>query len=427
MAVRRQNRGNERMQSPFKNLYGRGKVGASIAAEAGPYRIAQSLYPRRNRDNCRILNINLDFHIDPNSKSPGVHCFWVGTNPNSPSFVVQIGTESVSLQIGEKLTSIGKIATNEWHNLQLQLNMADGSIATSLAASTYFNQLIHEGTPSPSESAAIDLVVLESNGSAAAPAIEFDNLGVQEESIPPATVHLTSVGSEVLVVDEADLTRQLSELIGMDGDFEIQIEGQPPDKPWNPGPNSVVKIASGSQSSLTNLFPLGKLGVHMPNRGDYDGFGLTFPKTWTNQETEHLFATFDFHIADIAAGDDGTWRFYVGHGPGTSAAVELFFNGKQLFQRSGDTRTPVHPISPGQWNQVQLGLDLKSKAFAGTLISGDALTTFQGEFASGWDGSVDYSFIDSFGHIGGVRPAIDIDNYEIRDTAFDSARCRKQL
>ena len=407
-------------QGPYKNLYARGKVGASIAAGAGPYRISQSLYPRRHRNNCRVLSLNLDFRLEQSSQATGVHRFWIGSNPNSPALVVQIDTASVSLQSGDKLAWIGKIMPHEWHNLQLHLNLMDGTIVTSLAAGSYFNQIIHEAMSTSPQPEAIDFVVLESRGEQAACAIEFDNLGVQEESIPPATVYLSNRESSGPIVDETELTRQLTELIGMGGDFEFQTEGQPPDRPWNPGPNSVVKLASRAQSSLSNLFPIGKLGVHMPNRAEYDGFGLTLPKTWTTPADERLFATFDFRIAEVAAGDDGSWRFYIGHGPGNSAAVELYFNGKQMFQRSGDAREPIHSISPAQWNQVQLNLDMKQKTYQGTIRTGDDVVTFQGEFATGWDGSIDYSFIDSYGHISGVRPAIDVDNYEIRDTTIET-------
>ena len=40
----------------------------------------------------------------------------------------------------------------------------------------------------------------------------------------------------------------------------------------------------------------------MPNRGEYDGFGLTLPKTWKAEETERLFACFDFRCGDSRCG-----------------------------------------------------------------------------------------------------------------------------
>ncbi len=407
-------------QSPFKNLNGRGKVGASIAADAGGYRIAQTLYPRRNRNNCRVLNVNLDFRVDAHSKATGTHRFWIGQNSNSPAFVVHIATDSVTLINGKRSAAIGKVTAGEWHNLQLRLNLTDGTIESLLATGSDSRQILHEMSSPFTQLDAIDLVVLESDREIPAPAIEFDNLGVQEGFIPPATINLpTSQGADQ-VVDEAELTRQLNEQVGMDGNFEFQTVDQAPSAPWNPGPNSVVRIASRAQSSITNIFAGGRLGVHMPNRAEYDGFGLTLLKKWTSEDTHQLFATFDFRLADVAAGADGSWRFYIGHGPGNSAAVEMYFNGKQLFNRSGDAREAIHPLSPGQWNQLQLTLDLKSKTFGGLLQNGNHSIPFDGKFAAGWDGSIDYSFIDSYGHIPGVRPAIDVDNYEIRDAAFET-------
>ena len=67
-------------------------------------------------------------------------------------------------------------------------------------------------------------------------------------------------------------------------------------------------------------------------------------------------------------------------------------------------------------------LDLKSKSYRGTIASEldseqkSWFNEFDGNFASGWDGSIDYTFIDSYGHIGGIRPSLDADNYWITDT-----------
>ena len=158
----------------------------------------------------------------------------------------------------------------------------------------------------------------------------------------------------------------------------------------------------------------------MPNRAEYDGFGLTLPKSWTLETSEQLFVTFDMRIADVTNGGDGSWRFYVGHGPGNSAAVELFFNSNQFFHRSGDSREPQQNLALGAWNQIQLALDLRLKRYQGVLRSEQSSLSFEGDFASGWDGIIDYSFIDSYGHLGGVRPAIDVDNYEIQLSRFDN-------
>ena len=411
-------------QSPFKNLYARGIVGASIAPDAGPYRIAQSIYPQRSPENCNLLNLNLDFRVEPNSKATGAHRLWIGMHPNSPKLLVSIRSGQVTVQCGQQEQIVGDVASGEWHNLQLQWNLHDGKIGSSLSTSSRVQTIVLEEALKLNDEETIGLVVIETAPNEVAPAIEFDNLGIQDDPIPSATTALPSFASEKGsasdLASDSDLIDQLNKLVGTAGDFEFQSEGQPPDKPWNPGPNSVVKITSAAQSSLTSLFPLGRLGVHMPNRGEYDGFGLTLPQTWKQQDTESIFATFDLRIVESSAGGDGSWRFYIGHGPGNSAAVELFFNGKQIFQRSGDVRESVSSIGFNQWTQVRIAMDLKSKKYTGTIESDSGTVTFQGDFATGWDGAIDYSFIDSYGHIGGVRPGIDVDNYEIRSNRFEA-------
>ena len=413
-------------QSPFKNLYASGKVGASIAADVGKYRILQSLYPRRTIKDSAPLYINLDFRIsaaDP--KTSGSHRFWIGSTSNSMALSFEISAGAISLAGDGQSERIGDVKPNQWHNLLLKLDLAGRAVSGTLSSSepnapasivaTFANKpLLSFWTGE------IDLVSLESvdNGTKAGPIIEYDNLGVQQEPIPPP--HTLDVaakdGTESDSIDE--LNRELQTLGGMSGDFELQSEGQPPASPFNAGPNSVVKVSERSQSPFQNLAPRGSFGIYMPNRGNYDGFGLALPKTWNAEKVEPLLACFDFRCVDIAAGDEGTWRYYLGHGPGNSAAVELFFHGKQFYRRSADAKEPVCSLVPGEWYQVQLSIDMKSRTYSGTLQSQTKREEFRGELAKGWDGTIDYSFIDSYGHLGGVRPSLDADNYVIRETPF---------
>ncbi len=408
-------------QSPFKNLYARGKVGASLAVGAGRYRIAQSLYPRRTADNCDTMYFNLDFRIgSSNATTGGAHRFRIGAFPDSLAVVLLITPEAVSLQIGDAIEPLAPIKPNEWHNIQLSLNLRKRTVSGTIvepAALTKFDTL----PLSPDWNGVVDFVELDSSDAAATlPAFEFDNLGVQEQPIPPASKEIIFAASRIGDIDIVQLTHELQELAGLDGDFELQAIDAPPTSPWNPGPNSVVKISAKSQSPFANMYPVGTHGIHMPNRAEYDGFGLTLPKPWLAQDTKQLFASFDFCCADVAAGGDGSWRFYMGHGPGNSAAVELFFNGKEFFRRSADAREAVTSLTVGEWYQVQLQLDLQERTYSGTLTSPTSAMEFTGQLASGWDGTIDYSFIDSYGHLGGVRPGLNIDNYEIADHKFPS-------
>ncbi|MBC8113930.1 MAG: PSD1 domain-containing protein, partial [Candidatus Saccharimonas sp.] len=411
-------------QSPFKNFYPRGKVGASVPAGAGEYRIAQALYPHRSPDNCDTLHVNLDFRVAaPDANAKGLHRFRMGAMPASPVVEVLISSEAVSLRIGETIESLCPLKPNQWHNLQLTLDLKSRTLSGKVGmpgSTTEFS-----GKPlSPSWSGTIDFAVLDSLGQTDTklPAIEFDNLGVQESPIAPVSTELPVIAIAGNGLDHAALTKQLEELTGFDGDFELQTKDAPPASPWGPGPNSVVKMSANSQSPFLNAFAPGELGVHMPNRGEYDGFGRTVANAKPNEDGR-LFASFDFRCASKDAGGNGSWRYYLGHGPGNSAAVELFFNGNEFFRRSADATETVCPLVVGEWYQVQLTLDLKAKTYTGLLASRAKKTEFSGQLATGWDGAIDYTFIDSYGHIGGVRPSLDADNFVISATelpAFDA-------
>src|SRR6185503_9328328 len=108
----------------------------------------------------------------------------------------------------------------------------------------------------------------------------------------------------------------------------------------------------------------------------YDGLGLTLAAPWLAARTEVLFVAFDFRCGQHDAGDDGSWRFYLGHGGGGSTAVELQFNGTEFFTRSGTTYDVVARLRTGEWHQVQLKLNLKEKTYTGTVATPAESTPF---------------------------------------------------
>jgi hypothetical protein len=109
----------------------------------------------------------------------------------------------------------------------------------------------------------------------------------------------------------------------------------------------------------------------------------------------------------------------VGHGPGNSAAVELFVNGDMLYARSGGAIEPVRAVKVGDWHHVALTLDLRARTYSGSVGTPGDLTSFAGKaFATGWDGVIDYHFVDSYGHLGGVRPGLDVDNLTVREASI---------
>jgi hypothetical protein len=406
-------------QSPFKNLYPTGKVGVSVPADAGEYRIEQSLYPRRTGKNCNRLYVNLDFRVAaPSADAKGRHRFTLGAIGATPAVEVLISSETISSQPNDTAKSLVTLKPGEWHNLQLTVDLTKRTVCGKVGVPGSTTELPSKAI-SPDSPGAIDNVVFDSVGppKAKGPAIEFDNFGVQEMPIAPVSTSAPIVAPVVSEPDLVALTEKLNALTKFDGDFELQTRNEPPKSPWNPGPNSVVKLSTDAQSPFQNIFPAGELGIHMPNRAEYDGFGLTLTNVKPDKEGR-LFVSFDFRCASRKAGGDGSWRFYLGHGPGHSAALELYFNGGEFFRRSADEKDSVCPLAIDKWHQVQLTLDLKAKTYTGVLAARTGKTDFTGKLASGWDGTIDYLFIDSYGHIGGVRPSLDADNFAIGDNAF---------
>ncbi|MFM7099644.1 MAG: DUF1553 domain-containing protein, partial [Verrucomicrobiota bacterium] len=236
--------------------------------------------------------------------------------------------------------------------------------------------------------------------------------GLQPEPPAPVSLEPAALAGEAGAAEAEAVDADLRRWMGIDGGFELQADGAPPATPWGPGPNSVVRVSSGSQSPFRNLLPPGRLGLRLPAGDAYNGFGQTLPQSWKPDSTPVLHASFDVRSGPALAGG-GSWRYYLGHGPGPSAAVELFFDGARFFRRSGDARDPVASLSPGEWHQVQLRLDLRQRKYSGLLASAHGSQAFAGDFASGWDGAIDYTFIDSYGHRGGPKPSLDADNFTL--------------
>ncbi len=403
-------------QSPFKNLYPAGKFGANIAGGEQDYQLEQALYPRRMRETGRTLQVNLDFRTAATTNAtPGCHRFWIGARADSPAVEVLISTEAIFSRKNGQPERLAELQLHQWYNLQLSLDLADrtfsGNVVGPGAVVTFSNQPF-----APDWSGVVDYVALDSRARAGAalPVLEIDNFGLQLEPLAPASTTLGALTGAPGSPDAVALAAEWQKLVGLDGDFEAQTDDAPPGKPWSPGPNSVVKVAVAAQSPYHNIYPAGRLGVHLPKRSDYDGLGLTLAPKWSAASNEVMYAAFDFRCGDGDAGEDGSWRFYLGHGPGSSAAVELHFNASEFFARSGATNEYVAKLRSGVWHQVQLRLDLQAQRYVGTLATPLGSTRIAGTFAPGWDGTIDYAFIDSYGHRPGIRPALAADNFAFR-------------
>ncbi len=417
-------------QSPFKNVFLSGKVGTTIEENSKAYHFSQSIYASFPPPKGQSLFFNCDFRVD--SKTADIklwrHHLSLGAAENQPWLEMYIGADGVYTSSEPGSEPIAKLQPGVWYNLQVS---ADGdspqSFRCRLSSPESFVDFSMPALPltieSPKNRMLVKFAAPVTTSSASQgyyPSIRIDNLAVQSEPFGPATT-TSAIDPEIIEPSEIQgIESELQSLVGLGGDFELQSDNQPPTPPWGAGPNSVVKVTSAAQSPLIDYSGEDRLGIEMPNRADYDGFGVTMPKKWLRETTPVVHAAFEFCSFDSRVRGDGTWRFYLGQGPGQSAAIELFLNANGLYARFGDSRERMADLEPGRWYRIELKLDLAMNTYTGVLLpsaGGQPIKSFGGPVASGWNGTIDYSFIDSYGHIPGVRPGLHVDNYFIDETA----------
>jgi len=404
-------------QSPFKNIYSGGRCGVSIAAGARPYRCTQAVHGMPRDTAPVFLNLDLRRHA-PAPAATGRHRITL-TASGVAAIELVVSAESLALVAAGATHDLGPMPAAEWINLQLAIDSAAHEVSGRLGSPGNVREFgpfllaAEAGGPidGPIDGVELAALVEPTTAYAAAP-LDCDNLAIQSTPISPVSLERPAA---IAGPDAKALRARLRELSGYDGDLEMQSAGAPPAAPWNPGPASVVRLDAKAQSPFRNLYAPGRLGLTLPSRAEYDGFGLSLPPISPDSQGR-LHVSFDIRPGKRAGDGAGTWRYSIGHGPGPSPAIEMFFDDAAFFARDGQTTSPVATLAADRWHQVQLVLDLAKRTYTGLLLSEGSSTPFSGPLAATWDGIIDYTFIDSYGHVGGLRPALDIDNFSVSST-----------
>ena len=405
-------------QSPFKNLHPFGEVGCSIAPDIGDYSVSQRIYPTRTKG---IVHFNLDFKVaNGTPAAKGGHRLMIGSKEKGPLIEIFLYPREIVVRMGPDKKAIPLAKPGDWHNLRLDIDL-DKKTFSGLVGLPGQVTPIEKHTFAKDAMGPINLLVIESKlgDKGALPGLDFDNIALQETPISPVSLTPTAKGVEW--ISQLEKCRaELKALGGFDGDLESQTAGTAPSLPYHPGPNSGVIIKKDSQSPNKNIYPVGKQGIHMPMTaaGGYNGFGLHLPQPFQAATTERLYLGFDFRVQsgkETGKGALGTWRFQLGKSH-ISPAIEMAFNEGALFVRSGKTIAKTCSLTPGEWYQIVIKLDLKNRKYVGSVASGTQKTEIHGLLAEGWEGTIDYAFIDSGGHLAGAKPAMDADNFLISTT-----------
>jgi hypothetical protein len=214
-------------QSPFRNLYPHGKVGVYVAEGAHGYRIWQGVHPALEPGNCEMLHVNLDFRIaTQRTGTSGRHRLFIGAAPEMPAIEMVVSADAVFVRSGAELERVCTSRPNAWQNLQLTLDLrrrtVTGRVGTAGRVTEFSSRPIAPRWPGR-----IDLVMLDSDGGTVAtsdgvslPAIEFDNVGVQENAIA-AISEASAPADQAIIRSDARGTREQLEKLLANGPFAM--------------------------------------------------------------------------------------------------------------------------------------------------------------------------------------------------------------
>ena len=250
--------------------------------------------------------------------------------------------------------------------------------------------------------------------------------------LPPsiASKRMAQHESRIAELNEqiADLTGQQKDLkdqmavatgtVGFSG-FETQTTGERPDASF--GLFGTVVVKSAAQSPFRNVFSSGTRGLAAPADLSNNAFVRTIEPAHDAQTTPRLYYNIDFRNVEQNSAATGAYRFYLGQGPGHSAAVEMGVSATTFFIRNGSTYHAVRELQPGEWYNVQVELDLVNGTWSGHVgVPGDLETFTDVAVSDGWSGVVDHTFVDRYGPGSGRVPAWHVDNLAVSSRPFSS-------
>jgi hypothetical protein len=193
-------------QSPFRNRYPLGRVGATVAAGTHTYRIGQALPATGARPGDRTFHVNLDFRVETNAAPEAPtrrHRFSLAAASSAPMVEVLIAADAVAVRVGDREQPVRSLVAGAWHSLQLVLDLQAGTVAGSVGrpgdvVSIPAWRLARPVGGGPFGAPAF--VVLEAEAGAAVanaglPGMSVDNLAVQGLPLLPVSADPMSLAS----------------------------------------------------------------------------------------------------------------------------------------------------------------------------------------------------------------------------------------
>ena len=172
-------------QSPLKNIYRGGGVGAMLPGGEGEHGIAQAI-PAYLAKDAKALSISFDFRMAPaQAGSKGEYRFFVGNGVSTPAAEVFISSEAAFVRSGDEVQEVRKLKPGQWYQAQLNLD---------LAAKTWQAVVASPGDPFTSESlklasgfrGEVNHLALDARGhqQGPRPMLEIDNIATSRTPFP---------------------------------------------------------------------------------------------------------------------------------------------------------------------------------------------------------------------------------------------------
>ena len=189
--------------------------------------------------------------------------------------------------------------------------------------------------------------------------------------------------------------------LNADGDFGAQAVGSPVAAPWDPV-GGTHTVTAEAQSPFTNVYSDNGRGASMTSTGE-NSYLVDFFSPVTADTAPTLYYNVDFRITD----DSGAIRrFQIGQGAGVSDALTFFVSDTTFLvcdnhYGNGGFHSPeviTDQLTPGQWYNVQLEVDLANRSYSGVVASHtESFSIGARNLMVSWDGTIDDIHTDNTG------------------------------
>jgi hypothetical protein len=227
-------------QSPLKNIYRGGGVGALLPGGDGEHSIAQAI-PAHLAKEAKSLHVSFDFKMTPAAGgAKGAYRFAVSHGRDISVAELYVSSEAVLVRSGEEVKELRKVKPGTWYQAQLHVDLTAGTWTASIAAPG--DPFTSEALKLSGEPKGVNLLSIDSRGSVAGPrpTLEIDNIAVSKSSfasvdspipmppIPEGAVNVPQVLAELHpLIENGPCELAYAVVEGTPANSRIQKRGEP--------------------------------------------------------------------------------------------------------------------------------------------------------------------------------------------------------